>query len=68
MRVSVLVLLARATFSICGKLGLIELREVRHLRDENARLKRFEADLTMNRHNLPDVIRSYGPAKSITAG
>ena len=40
-----------------GKLGLSELREVRQLRDENARLKPLVADLTLDKHILSEVIR-----------
>ena len=40
-----------------GKLGVSELREVRQLRDENARLKRLVADLTLDKHILSEVIR-----------
>ena len=32
-----------------GKLGLTEIRELRQLRDENARLKRLVADLTLDK-------------------
>ena len=31
-----------------GKLGMTEIRELRQLRDENARLKRLVADLTLD--------------------
>ena len=40
-----------------GKLGLIDLRELRQLRDENARLKRLVADLTLDKHILGEVVR-----------
>jgi putative transposase len=40
-----------------GKLGLSELREIRQLRDENARLKRLVADLTLDKHILSEVLR-----------
>ena len=40
-----------------GKLGLTEIRELRQLRDENARLKRVVADLTLDKHILGEVIR-----------
>ena len=40
-----------------GKLGLTELRELRQLRDENARLKRLVADLTLDKHILGEVVR-----------
>jgi hypothetical protein len=38
-------------------MGLLEVRELRQLRDENARLKRLVADLTLDRHVLQEVIK-----------
>ena len=43
-----------------GKLGLSELREIRQLRDENARLKRLVADLSLDKDALQYVIRKNG--------
>jgi putative transposase len=40
-----------------GSLGVTELRQLRQLRDENARLKRLVADLTLDRHILQEVIK-----------
>ena len=40
-----------------GKLGMTEIRELRQLRDENARLKRLVADLTLDTHILGEVVR-----------
>ena len=40
-----------------GKLGLTELRELRQLRDENARLKRVVDDLTLTKRVLGEVVR-----------
>ena len=40
-----------------GKFGLTEIRELRQLRDENTRLKRLVADLTLDKHILGEVIR-----------
>ena len=40
-----------------GKFGVSELREMRQLRDENARLQRLVADLTLDKHILSEVIR-----------
>jgi putative transposase len=40
-----------------GKLGLTELRELRQLRDENTRLKRLVAELTLDKHILGEVVR-----------
>jgi putative transposase len=38
-------------------LGLNELRELRHLREENAKLKRLVADLRLDRHILQEIAR-----------
>jgi putative transposase len=40
-----------------GNLGLTEIKELRQLRDENARLKRVVADLTLDKHILTEVVR-----------
>jgi putative transposase len=40
-----------------GGLGLTEVRELRQLRDENARLMRLVADLTLDKHVLAEVVR-----------
>ena len=40
-----------------GKLGITEIRELRQLRDENTRLKRLVADLTLDKHILGEVVR-----------
>ena len=40
-----------------GKLGMTEIREMRQLRDENARLKRLVAELTLDKHILGEVVR-----------
>ena len=52
---------AEATFYVWrkkyGQLGVSEMREIRQLRDENARLKRLVADLTLDKHILTEVIR-----------
>ena len=40
-----------------GKLGISEIRELRQLRDENARLKRLVADLNLDKHILGEVVR-----------
>ena len=39
-----------------GSLGTAEIRELRQLRDENARLKKVVADLTLDKTMLQDVI------------
>jgi len=52
--------ISEATYCKCkkryGNLGLLEVRELRQLRDENARLQRLVADLTLDRHVLQEVI------------
>ena len=40
-----------------GDLGVTELRELRHLRDENRRLKHVVADLTLDRRILQEALR-----------
>jgi putative transposase len=40
-----------------GGLGTPEIRELRQLREENARLKHIVADLTLDRHVLQDVLK-----------
>ena len=41
----------------CANLGITELKELRQLRDENARLKRLVADLTLDKHILGETLR-----------
>jgi putative transposase len=49
-----------ATFYIWKKkysgLGLSELRELRQLREENGKLKRLVADLSLDRHILQEIV------------
>lgn len=40
-----------------GNLGMTEVKELRQLRDENGRLKRLVADLTLDKHILSEVVR-----------
>lgn len=40
-----------------GNLGMTEVKELRQLRDENARLKRLVADLTLDKHILSEVVQ-----------
>lgn len=40
-----------------GDLGVTELKRLRMLEDENGRLKRIVADLTLDKHILQDVVR-----------
>ena len=39
-----------------GGLGLNEVRELRQLREENRKLKGIVADLTLDKHILPEVL------------
>lgn len=39
-----------------GQLGIPEIREINELRDENTRLKRLVADLTLDKVMLQDVL------------
>lgn len=52
---------SEATFYIWKKkyasLGVSELRELRQLREENGKLKRLVADLTLDKHILAEVIK-----------
>ena len=56
--------IAEATFYLWekkfGSLGTAEVRELRQMREENARLKRLVADLTLDKHILPEVLRTKG--------
>ena len=53
--------IAEATFYLWkkkyGGLGVSEVRELRQLREENARLTRLVADLTLDKHILQEVLR-----------
>lgn len=40
-----------------GDLGMTEVKELHHLRDENARLKRLVSDLTLDKHILSEDIQ-----------
>jgi putative transposase len=52
---------SEATFYVWKRkyanLGVSELRRLKLLEDENARLKRLVADLTLDKHILNEVIR-----------
>jgi putative transposase len=41
-----------------GHLGVSELRRLRQLEEENSRLKRVVADLTLDKHILMETIRN----------
>src|SRR6202047_2898228 len=53
--------ISEATYYVWKKkyagLGLSELRELRQLREENSKLKRLVADLSLDRHMLQEIIR-----------
>lgn len=53
--------IAKATFYVWRKkyagLGPTEVRERRQLREENARLKKRVADLTLDKHLLTEVVQ-----------
>jgi len=52
--------ISQATFYMWKKqyagLGVQELRELRQLRDENSRLKRLVADLSLDRQILQEIV------------
>jgi putative transposase len=52
--------ISQATFYTWKKqyagLGITELRELRQLRDENSRLKRLVADLSLDRQILQEIV------------
>ena len=52
---------SEATFYVWRKkyahLGVSEMRRLRQLEEENARLKRLVADLTLDKHILAETIR-----------
>ena len=53
--------IAEATFYVWkrkyGDLGVTELRKLRLLEEENTRLKRVVADLTLDKHILQEALR-----------
>lgn len=57
---------SEATFYIWKKkfahLGVSERRKLRSLEDENGRLKRLEADLTLDKHMLTEALRKKAHA------
>ncbi len=56
--------ISEATFYLWRKkfvhLGVSELRRLRSLEEENARLKRVVADLTLDKHMLAEALRKKG--------
>jgi len=59
--------ISEATFYVWKKkyasLGVAELRQLRQLQEENGRLKRLVADLTMDKQILSEVIRKKSEAR-----
>lgn len=53
--------ISEATFYVWkkrfGHMGVGEVRELRQLREENAKLKRLVADLTLDKHILTEIVR-----------
>ena len=53
--------ISEATFYVWkkkyGALGATEVRELRLLREENSKLKRLVADLTLDKHMLGEILR-----------
>lgn len=60
--------ISEATFYVWKKkyasLGVTELRQLRQLQEENGRLKRLVADLTLDKQILSEVIRKNSEASS----
>src|SRR5688500_68372 len=58
--------ISEATFYVgkkkYGSLGATELRELRQLREENGKLKRLVADLTLDKHILSEIVRKKSEA------
>lgn len=56
--------IAEATFYLWrkkyGSMGTPEIRETRQLREENARLKKLVADLSLDRQILQEVVKKSG--------
>jgi putative transposase len=61
-------LIKTQTFVCYAGLGLNELRELRQLRDENAKLKRLVADLSLDRHCLQWVQQVHRLSQRRVAG
>ena len=53
--------ISEATFYVWkkrfGHMGVAEVRELRQLREENSKLKRLVADLTLDKHILTEILR-----------
>jgi putative transposase len=59
--------ISEATFYVWkkrfGHMGVTEVRELRQLREENAKLKRLVADLTLDKHILTEIVRKKSSAR-----
>jgi putative transposase len=64
--------ISQATYFVWKKkyagLGLSELRELRQLREENAKLKRLFADLSLDRHILQEIVQKSSKAGGSALG
>ena len=53
--------ISEATFYVWkkrfGHMGVAEVRELRQLREENSKLKRLVADLTLDKHIFTEIVR-----------
>lgn len=53
--------ISEATFYVWkskyANLGMPEIRELRQLREENSKLKRLVADLSLDKHILTEIVR-----------
>ena len=47
-------------------MGVAEVRELRQLREENSKLKRLVADLTLDKHILTEIVRKKSSARPAT--
>jgi putative transposase len=58
---------AEATFyrwkKVCAGMGISEIRRLKQLEDDNAKLKRLVADLTLDKTMLQDVLRKKSDAR-----
>jgi putative transposase len=63
---------AEATFYVWKKkyahLGVSEFRRLRQLEEENTRLKRLVADLSLNKHMLSEALRKKAKARAQLTG
>ena len=63
--------ISEATFSNWKKkydgLGITELRRLRHLEDENSRLKQIVADMSLDKQILQDVLKKISEGSAVKA-